>query len=260
MAHVPGTRYGEPQSAANYDRCMTTPHRTDGEPNESLEDFRRSFYYGSRNNLNFKFFNNVDDDATANLLQELLALVGDSFDTGDLGPLINAAYEAQIAGYAPKPGAPESPHSYDSGPFTPTAMPAAGSTVGLITSSGHFVAGDDPEPFGVQDMTQQEAMDRISEFLKETPELSAIPTDTPSDQLRVRHGGYDITSAMRDPNVAFPIDRLAESVTAGRIGSVTSTFFSFPGATAQGRLKRELPVWLDRIAEEDADIILLVPV
>jgi hypothetical protein len=236
---------------------MTEPHDSDG---ESFEDFRRSFSYGSRNDLNFKFFKNLDDDAAADLLQELLALVGESYDTGDLGPLINAAYQAQVSGYAPMPDAPASPHSYNTGPFTPTAMPAAGSTVGLITSSGHFVDGDDPEPFGVQEMTQQEAVDRIGEFLKETPELSAIPSDTPRNQLRVRHGGYDITSAMRDPNVAFPIDRLTESVTAGRIGGVTSTFFSFPGATAQGRLKRELPTWLDRIGEEDADIILLVPV
>jgi len=226
----------------------------------SFEEFRRSFYYGSRNDLNFKFFSNVDDDAAADLLQNLLALVGDAYDTGDIRPLINAAYLAQIAGYSPAPSASRSPHTYDTGPFTPTAMPVAGSTVGLITSSGHFVGGDDPEPFGVKGMTQDEAMDRIDEFLRETPELSLIPSDTSSDQLLVRHGGYDITSVVRDPNVAFPIDRLAEEKASGRIGAVTSTFFSFPGATAQGRLRRELPGWLDRIGEEEADVILLVPV
>ena len=236
----------------------TTP--TDGELGESFEDFRRSFSYGSRSDLNFKFFKTLDNDSAADLLQELLALLGDAYDTGDVQPLIDAAFEAQIAGYAPKPDAPESPHTYDSGPFTPTPMPAAGSTVGLVTSSGHFVEGDDPEPFGVESMTQQEAMDRISEFLRETPELSEIPSQTPRDQLIVRHGGYDITSVERDPNVAFPIDRLAEAAETGRIGGITSTYFSFPGATAQGRLKRELPDWLDRIGEEDADIILLVPV
>lgn len=239
---------------------MTDPQNTDGDHAETLEEFRQSFYYGSRNDLNFKFFNNVDDNATADLVQNLLALVGDAYDTGNIQPLIDAAYAAQIAGYSPAPNAAPSPHTYDTGPFAPTAMPVAGSTVGLITSSGHFVEGDDPEPFGVKDMTQDEAMDRINEFLRETPELSMIPSDTASDRLRVRHGGYDITSVMRDPNVAFPIDRLAEAEASGRIGGVTSTFFSFPGATAQGRLKRELSGWLDRIAEEEADVILLVPV
>ena len=232
----------------------------DPENSESFEAFRRSFSYGTRNDLNFKFFKSLDDDAVAEFLATLLERLGDAYDTGDVQPLIDAAYEAQIAGYTPAPDAAPSPHTYPTGPFTPTAMPVAGSTVGLITSSGHFVEGDDPEPFGVRGMTQDEAVDRIGEFLKEKPELSQIPSNTPGDQLVVRHGGYDVTSAERDPNVAFPIDRLSEAQAAGRIGAVTQTYFSFPGATAQGRLKRELPGWLDRFAEEQADVFLLVPV
>jgi hypothetical protein len=227
---------------------------------ESFEDFVRSFSYGTRNDLNFKFMKSLPDDEAAALLQALLAHIGDAYDTGDIQPLIDAAYEAQIAGYTPRPDAAPSRHTYDTGPFTPTAMPVAGSTIGLMTSSGHFVGDDDPNPFGVENMTQDEAMRRIDEFLKETPVLSEIPSDAPRDDLRVRHGGFDITSASRDPNAAFPIDRLAEAKETGRIGDLTSTYFSFPGATAQGRLRRELPSWLDRIARERADAFLLVPV
>ena len=109
-------------------------------------------------------------------------------------------------------------------------------------------------------MTQDEAVDRISEFLRETPVLSEIPSDVERDDLVVRHGGYDITSTARDPNVSFPVDRLREAVTEGRIADITSTFFSFPGATSQGRLRRELPTWLDRFEREHADAVLLVPV
>lgn len=227
---------------------------------ESFEQFRRSFSYGDRNDLNFKFFRGASDDDVAAFLQDLLHKLGDAYDTGDVLPLIHAAYEAQVAGYAPDPDAPLPPFANDDGPFTPTEMSVANATLGMVTTSGHFVAGDDPKPFGESGLTQQGAVDRIGEFLKDTPVLSEIPSDTPASNLRVRHGGYDIRSAVRDPNVAFPIDRLREAQERGEIGSLASTFFSFPGATAQGRLRKELPGWVERIHEEDIDVMLLVPV
>jgi hypothetical protein len=72
------------------------------------------------------------------------------------------------------------------------------------------VEGDDPQPFGVTDMSQKEALMRISEFLKEEPPLSRIPIDTPREKLRVRHGGYDIRAAQLDLNTVFPLDRILE--------------------------------------------------
>lgn len=232
----------------------------EADPVESFEHFRRSFSYGSRSDLNFKFLKNLDDAASTEFLRVILDLIGDSYDTGDLQPLIDIAIDAQIDGYRPDPDAPKGRHAYDTGPFAPTPMPVAGSTIGLVTSSGHFIEDDDPEPFGVDSMTQDQAIERISEFLKETPVLSEIPSMSTHGELRVRHGGYDITSANIDPNVCFPIDRLNEAAAEGRIGAVTDTFFSFPGATAQGRLRRELPGWMDRFDREHADAIVLVPV
>lgn len=226
---------------------------------ESFEDFRKSFSYGSRSNLDFKFLKSMSDDDAADVFERILAALSTAYDTGDLDPLIRVATESQVAGYAPNPGATP-PHVYDDAPFSPTPKPANGSVIGLVTSSGHFVAGDDPEPFGILDMSQVEAMNRIGEFLAETPVLSAIPSQATHGELRVRHGGYNIASALVDPNVCFPIDRLNEAASDGRIAGVTDTFFSFPGATAQGRLRRELPSWLDRFSEEEADAILLVPV
>ena len=234
----------------------------DQKPEDALgfEEFRRSFSYGTRSNLNFKFFKGMKDEEVAAFIENLLELIGDAYDTGDIDPILSAAYEAQVAGYTPDADAPPSPHTYDSAPFAPMRTPVAGATVGLITSSGHFVDGDDPRPFGVEGMTQEEAERRIDEFLKETPVLSEIPSDAPASSLAVRHGGYDITSVERDRNVAFPADRLREAQARGRIGDVTSSFFSFPGATAQGRLKRVLPAWLDRFDREHAEAIVLVPV
>jgi len=110
------------------------------------------------------------------------------------------------------------------------------------------------------ELTQDEAMARIGEFLRDTPVLSLIPSDTATSELRVRHGGYDITSALRDANVTFPIDRLRTARDNDAVGDLASTFFSFPGATSNGRLRQELPGWVERIHEEDVDVMLLVPV
>ncbi len=226
---------------------------------ESFEDFKTSFSYGTRSDLSFKFLKAMPDEQAADFIQSLLFEVGEAYDTGDLAPIIRLAYEAQIAGYAPNPDRP-SRWRYDDRPFTPLTKPLADSRVGLMTSSGHFVDGDDPEPFGVTNMTQAEAEERISEFLREAPSLSSIPIDTPASDLRVRHGGYDVRSAKRDHNVSFPRDSLVRAAEQGRIGSVAETLYSFTGAAAQGRVKQLAPKWAATIADAGIDVLLLVPV
>ncbi len=227
---------------------------------DSFQSFRESFSYGERNNVNFKYFKSMSDVDVASFLEQLLDRLGDAYDTGDVMPLIHAAYEAQIEGYKPSLDAPPPKHAYDDGPFAPLKTPISEAKVGLLTTSGHFVTGDDPQPFGVEAMTQDEAMARIGEFLRDTPVLSTIPSDTATSNLEVRHGGYDIASAVRDPNVTFPIDRLRAARDSQAVGSLASTFFSFPGATSHGRLRQELPGWVERMHEEDVDVMLLVPV
>ena len=226
---------------------------------ESFEEFRKSFSYGTRSDLNFKFLKSMSDEEASEFFRHLLDRLGDAYDSGDIGPMIELAYEAQMRAYAPKPDAPPSRYTYDDGPFTPTTMPVAGSTVGLVTSSGHFLKDDDPMPLGIADMTQAEAEERIDEFLREAPSLSEIPHDCLPEDLNVRHGGYDITSASVDRNVSLPVDVLAHAEDEGIIGGRTRTYFSFPGATSQGRLRKILPEWIDRISEEEPDVMLLVP-
>ena len=131
----------------------------------------------------------------------------------------------------------------------------------LFRSSGHFVEGDDPEPFGEKNMSQEEAVDRIQEFLKAPPTLSAIPKETPLSQLRVRHGGYDIRGALLDHNVAFPIERMKELENEEVIGSLTPDLYSFVGACAQTRLlKQQGPQWKDTLIEHEVDVAFLVPI
>jgi len=227
---------------------------------ETFEEFRRSFSYGSRSDLNFKFLKSLPDEEAAQFFRELLDLLGDAYDHGGLDPLIQLAIDWQIRGYQPREGATRR-WVYEDGPFAEPARPVSESRVALVTSSGHFVVGDDPRPFDVENMTQDEAEDRIDEFLKTPPNLSRIPVDTVHGDLRVRHGGYDITSAASDPGVAFPVTALRELEAEGAIGKLHEDAFSFPGAAAQMRIIKESgPAWAQMLADQAVDAVLLVPV
>ncbi len=222
---------------------------------ESFAAFKDSFSYGSRSDLNFKFLKALGDQDAAPFFQELLWKLGDTLDDGCSERLVAHVYEWQMRGYAG-----EGRQAYADGPFTPLKKPVAAARLALLTSSGHFVADHDPEPFGVANMTQQEAETRITDFLKAEPQLSAIPFNTPRDQLRVRHGGYDIRGAQADPNVVFPLERLVALRNEGAIGALAPDAYSFVGACAQSRLlKHSGPRWVAMLQQQEVDAALLVP-
>lgn len=222
----------------------------------SFKDFKSSFSYGSRNDLNFGFLANLNDEDAAAFLQELLHKIGDTFDDGDFGSIIKHVVQGQLQAFS-KPGT----WTYEEAPFNPLEKPLGESRLALITSTGHFVEGEDPQPLGVENMTQDEAVKRIGEFIKVEPDLSAIPVNIPHDQLRVRHGGYDIRGVQADPNLAFPIDRLRELKSEGIIGELLPNAYSFVGATSQLRLLNEAgPKWVEMLNAQDVEAALLVPV
>lgn len=226
---------------------------------ETFDEFRNSFSYGSRNDLSFKFMSRLDGRGAAEFLRLVLHEIGESFDSGSMDALVDLVYEWQVKAYTPPPGS-ERPHVYADRPFAPLPKPLSECTVGVVSSSGHYVADDDPEPFGVEDMTQDEAVSRITDFLRVAPDLSPIPRDTPAEDLRVRHPGYDIRSTTRDEGVALPRDVLVDLESEGRIGSLSPTMYSFVGAAAQGRLRKVVDDWIDRWRSDGIDVLLLVPV
>jgi hypothetical protein len=222
---------------------------------ETFAEFKTSFSYGSRTDLNFKFLKGLPEAEAAQFFQDLLWKLGDFLDDGDASRLANHVRDWQAQGYA----APTS-WAYDDSPFTPLTKPLNQTRLALITSSGHFVAGHDPEPFGVPDMSQEEAAKRISEFLREQPGLSAIPVATTPEALRVRHGGYDIRGAQADHNVVLPLERLRDLAAEGVL-DLHDTAYSFVGATAQNRLMKDAgPQWVSQFLEEGIEAALLVPV
>jgi hypothetical protein len=222
---------------------------------ESFQEFRKSISYGSRNNLNFKFLARMTDEDAANFLEALLQQLSVFIDTHEIEPLLKLIVEGQIKAYS---GTPK--YQYAEGPFAVMAKPIRSAKVGLLTSSGHFVDGNDPEPLGVKEMSQQEAITRISDFIRETPILSSIPMNTLAEKLMVRHGGYDIAGALLDANVVFPWQRLQEMVEGNHIDSTLSHAYSFVGACAQGLLKQQLESnWGPLLLQESPDALLLVP-
>lgn len=225
---------------------------------ESLEEFKNSFNYGTRSDLAFKFLKRLSSEEVADFFQELLGRLGDTIDDGAADRLVQLAYEYQVRAYTGHEG--ERAPTYEDGPFAVMRRPLAGARLGLISSSGHFVEGHDPKPFGVESMTQEEAMSRILEFLRAAPQLTLIPSETPASRLRVRHGGYDVRGAQKDPNVVFPLDRLRELQAGGRFRELADHAYSFVGATAQTRLLKESgPEWVERFKQDQLDAVLLVP-
>jgi hypothetical protein len=224
---------------------------------ESFEEFKKSFSYGSRTDLNFKFLAKLSDDQAAGFFQDLLWKLGDAFDDGNFAHIFEHVCEWQKRAY----GGEIKKFTYDDGPFALFQKRVSDSRLALITSTGHFVEGKDPEPLGIKKMTQQEAIEKISDFVKEAPQLSIIPVDTPQEKLQVRHGGYDIRGVLADPDVAFPLRRLLEMEQEGAIGKLIPQAYSFVGACSQKRLlKRTGPQWVEIFKQQSIDAALLVPV
>ena len=226
---------------------------------EAFSEFKDSFSYGSRTDLTFKFLRMLSEEDAAETIRRVLEETGSLFDTGDPAAVIDIAVRTQAESYGSRDL--NERYRYEDTPFTLPPAPVAESAVALLTSSGHFVEGDDPEPFGVVGMTQEEAVARIDDFLRETPQLSVIPIDTPADRLVVRQAGYDIRGAVADHQVSLPLSHLCDLESEGVVGRVIPDAYSFVGATAQGRIiKQAGPAWADLLLEAGTDVALLVPV
>ncbi len=223
---------------------------------ESFKEFKDTFSYGKRNNLNFKFLSHLSEEEAADFIEKLLYNLGEYFNDGDEDKIIQHIVDGQIKAYSKT-----AKFTYHEGPFTKFKKELKDSKIGLITSSGHFVEGDDPEPFGTENMSQNEAIERIQEFIREKPSLSIIPKDTKLDDLKVRHGGYDISGAQNNHNTVIPIEILKDLEKNKEIKEFGNEIFSFVGACAQKPLIKEIKnSWMEVIKKQNLDAVLLVPV
>jgi hypothetical protein len=218
---------------------------------ETLEEFKNSFWYGSRSDLHFKFLAKLSDQDAGEFFRQLLEVLGDSFDTADYGRVRELAWRWQVRAYeigeAPK-------FSYAEGPFA-IAPSLSDASVALMSAGGVYVEGEDP----TGGETQEQAVARIREYLSEPPTLVSIRSGISVSDLRVRHPGYDIRGAARDINCIFPIGALNELAREGVIGRISVQHYSFVGAASQLRLRDEIaPGWGKKLRAEGVDVCLLV--
>jgi len=234
-------------------------HRTEDTGADAAEQpmtmsaFRGSFYYGEHADLQFKYLAELDDARAADAIAEILAMVGEVVDTGDLDALRSRLVELQVAGYAPSE--PVEP-SVDDAPFTPLSGPLAEQRLALLTAGGVFDRDDDP--MGPDGPSQAESLSMIQDFLRGTPTLSTIAADTPPERLTARHPGYDARTAQRDPDTVFPLSHLRAAASAGRV-QLADEHYAFTGATSQRRLEQQIaPRWAEHMAAREVDVCFLV--
>lgn len=217
----------------------------------SFESFRKSFYYGEHSDMQTKFLAAMTDEQAADALAEVLARLGEAFDTGDWESVREAVYAAQVAAYADDDAA-----TVPDAPFTPWTGSLASRRLAIVSAGGVFRVGDDP--MGPEGPTQQQSLALIKDFLQGAPTLSMIPRDTPDDELTARHPGYDARTAQRDPGTVFPLAVLRELEAEGRV-RLADRHYSFTGATSQVRLREQVaPEWAERFRAEGVDACLLV--
>ncbi len=134
-------------------------------------------------------------------------------------------------------------------PWAPLQKPLSECRLALVSSAGFVLP--EQEPF------DESVRGGDVSFRK-------VPSDAPMAELIDTHrsDSFDHTGMSRDPNLAFPIDRVRELVASGRIDSVADSHLSFMGAiTTPGRLVRDTAPQAARwLVDQRIDIALLVPV
>tara|TARA_B100001996_G_C18666899_1_gene595208 strand:- start:1019 stop:1723 length:705 start_codon:yes stop_codon:yes gene_type:complete len=225
---------------------------------ESLTEFKKSLFYGERNNLFFKFLggDKYSEEEFAEFIENLLDILATSIDTNNFNSLKQFIFQAQLKGYEPleKPDR----YVYEDFPWTKFSKKLSESKLSMISTGGLFCKDDDPmTPPG---MTQEEAIKNIGEIFRSPVVLSSIPNNTLRKNLVIRQPGYDIRAALIDPNVVFPYEILTKLKNNNLIKSITDNFYSFVGACNQTNLiKKAASQWVDLMISQKVDGVLLVP-
>lgn len=134
-------------------------------------------------------------------------------------------------------------------PFAPLTKALPECRLGLVSSAGFVLPGQEPFDEGVRGGD---------------PSFRCIPWDSDPRDLVEYHksDAFDHSGILQDPNLGFPLERVRELASMGKIGSVAPRHLSFMGSiTAPGRLiKRTAPEAAEIFVEDKVDLALLVPV
>lgn len=134
-------------------------------------------------------------------------------------------------------------------PFSNLQKPISKAKVGLITTGGYSIEGE------------QEAMRVYPTFGDEIPQVRRIPVDVDRSKLRIDHPGYDHKYAEEDVNSNLPLDRLAELVTEGAIGSLSENTIMLMGLQPNVTpiIENTIPEIVSAFKADEVDLALLIP-
>jgi len=134
-------------------------------------------------------------------------------------------------------------------PWTPLRKPLGECNVALVSTAGMVLPGQPPF-----DAASRGGDYSFRELASDIDVKALVDTH--------RSETFDHSGIQGDPNLAFPLDRLRELASEGRIGKVNPRHLMFMGSiTAPGRLTRDTaPAAADLLAADGVDVALLVPV
>ncbi|MDA0352903.1 MAG: hypothetical protein O3A10_11915 [Chloroflexi bacterium] len=132
----------------------------------------------------------------------------------------------------------------DESPFTPLTKPLSESRIGLVTTAVNLDLPDD---------TDTEKLPIASTF--------AAPSDPPPERLFTQNRSWDKEAThTNDVDSFFPIHRMQELVTQGKVGSLSPRYYGIPTEYSQRRTNEvDAPQLLALMREDDVDVAMLVP-
>jgi len=131
------------------------------------------------------------------------------------------------------------------------SRPLSDSTVAMVSTAGLSMRDD--RPFDVEG-------ERRNPWWGD-PSYRVIPNDAAPEDVRVDHMHVDNRHAREDLDCAFPLRRLAALERMGDVGRSASSHYSFMGYILQPDelLNRSVPAMIERMRNEEVDVVLLVP-
>ncbi|MGI9425949.1 MAG: glycine/sarcosine/betaine reductase selenoprotein B family protein [Hyphomicrobiaceae bacterium] len=135
-------------------------------------------------------------------------------------------------------------HADDQPPWTPLPKSLSGLRLGMLSTSGAYVAG------------------QLAYHYKDDTTIREISTDTPIEQIRFSHITENyLVNARQDPDCILPLTALRRLAHEGVIGQLAKSVLTCMGGIySQRRVMQELiPAVTTSFAAQEVDAVLLVP-
>jgi D-proline reductase (dithiol) PrdB len=136
-------------------------------------------------------------------------------------------------------------------PWTPLAKPLSECNVAMLSSAGIALKND--RPFDQESERQNPWWG--------DPSYRILPRTATEAEVRLYHMHIDPSYAEQDLNCLFPLQRLQEMETSGRIGRMSPRHYSTMGyiLNPEQLLRETVPALIRDLKADLADVVVLVP-